>query len=364
MEDVKYLKEIKKQLEGKKVCIFAMGLVGQVLRDGLSSRGINIDFFCDNNETLWETSYHGTECIPYPQLLEMNPDDVVIIIATGSYYEPIKEQLFRDGFKNCMRIYFEKIFAEEYVREHKDNLQKRIEQVVGILEDEKSRKIYRHLTNFWNIENVPDDYFRDICSDNQYFDEEIISLGEDEVLVDCGAYIGDTAMDFIKKSHGNYRKMHLFELDPVIYKELLNNAAKLQRESKGIIQCYPYGVSNRNQEITFIHGERNSSINNALIAANGKSEELLGQIKKLDDILVDEEVTFIKMDIEGAEHDALEGARKIITSRKPILAICIYHSPKDMLELPIYIKSLNPEYKIYIRHYTDMMYETVCYAIP
>ena len=366
MADVAYLKNLKTQLEGKKVCIFAMGLVGRALRDKLDTLGIHIDFFCDNNESLWNTSYHGTECISYPQLLEMNPDDVVVLIASGSFYSAIKEQLFRDGFRNCVRVFIEKIYAEEYIREHEDDLQERIDKVIGILEDEKSRKVYRHLTDFWKMMDKPDDYFREICSANQYFDQEIIRTNHTGggVFVDCGAYIGDSAKEFIKSCHGNFQKMHLFELDPDIYKELLSNAADLQRNSDGIILCYPYGVSNRNQEITFMHGESNSSINDAIAAANGKSEELIGKIKKLDDILVDEEVTFIKMDIEGAEHDALEGARKIIACQKPILAICIYHSPEDMLELPVFIKSLHPEYKIYIRHYTDMMYETVCYAIP
>lgn len=364
MEEVRYLKTIKERLQGKKVCIFPMGVGGKDMRDKLSSRGIHIDFFCDNNEAVWNDDYHGTTCIPYPQLLEMNPEEVVVIIESSSWYDAIKAQLCQDGFHDCMRIYFEKIFAEEYIQECTDDITGKIERVIGILDDERSREVYRRLTEFWTMTDIPDDYFREICSENQYFDEEIIHLDEHEVFVDCGAYIGDSAMDFMRESHGKYRKMHLFELDPDIYKELLSNAAKMQRDSDGIIQCYPYGVSNKNQEITFISGERNSSIDSSIAAANGKSKERSGKIRVLDDMLADEEVTFIKMDIEGAEHDALDGARKIITAQKPILAICIYHSPKDMLELPVFIKSLYPEYRIYIRHYTEVMFETVCYAIP
>ncbi len=90
---------------------------------------------------------------------------------------------------------------------------------------------------------------------------------------------------------------------------------------------------------------------------------MIGEVRKLDDVLKGERVTFIKMDIEGSELAALKGAANTIRSQKPKLAICIYHSPQDMLNIPIYIKSLVPEYKIYIRHYTDMMLETVCYAV-
>lgn len=116
--------------------------------------------------------------------------------------------------------------------------------------------------------DIPDSYFREICSDNQYFDKDII----------------------------------------------LVNATKMQMNANGIIQCYPYGVSNKNREISFMLGERNSSVNSTIAAANGISEKMVGKVKVLDDILVNEEVTFVKMDIEGAEWDALDGARKLIRS--------------------------------------------------
>lgn len=70
------------------------------------------------------------------------------------------------------------------------------------------------------------------------------------------------------------------------------------------------------------------------------------------------------MDIECAETDALMGCKNIIKIQKPKLAICIYHSPEDMLNIPIMLKEMCSDYQIYIRHYTDLMLETVCYAIP
>lgn len=87
------------------------------------------------------------------------------------------------------------------------------------------------------------------------------------------------------------------------------------------------------------------------------------QIKKLDDFLPNEQITFLKMDIEGAEINALIGAQELIKTQKPKLAICTYHLPEHFFDIPFYIKSLVPEYKIYIRHHTNTMFETVCYAI-
>lgn len=82
----------------------------------------------------------------------------------------------------------------------------------------------------------------------------------------------------------------------------------------------------------------------------------------LDEIVKDEKVSYIKMDIEGSELNALKGAKNVIKRDRPRLAICIYHKPEDILELPLYILDLVPEYKFYIRHYCSCMWETVLYA--
>ena len=76
-----------------------------------------------------------------------------------------------------------------------------------------------------------------------------------------------------------------------------------------------------------------------------------------------ERVTFIKFDIEGAELEALKGAKGIISSYRPKLAICLYHKKEDYWQIPYYVKELVPEYKLYIRHYSNYSSETVLYAI-
>ncbi len=74
-------------------------------------------------------------------------------------------------------------------------------------------------------------------------------------------------------------------------------------------------------------------------------------------------VTFVKMDVEGAELEALKGSRKVIVQYRPKLAICVYHKKADLIEIPLFIKSLVPEYRLYIRHYGNSMCETVLYAV-
>lgn len=86
------------------------------------------------------------------------------------------------------------------------------------------------------------------------------------------------------------------------------------------------------------------------------------KVDSIDNICADETVTFIKMDIEGSEKDALQGAVNVIKRDHPRLAICIYHSLEDLYEIPLWIKETVPEYRIYIRHHSDNEAETVVYA--
>ncbi len=69
------------------------------------------------------------------------------------------------------------------------------------------------------------------------------------------------------------------------------------------------------------------------------------------------------MDIEGAELEALQGAKNTIQRFLPKLAICIYHKPKDIIEIPLYIKKIAPRYNLYLRHYSNFHSETVLYAV-
>ena len=73
--------------------------------------------------------------------------------------------------------------------------------------------------------------------------------------------------------------------------------------------------------------------------------------------------SYIKMDIEGAEMEAIQGAENIIKRNKPKLAICLYHKPVDIIEIPLLIHKINPQYKIYIRHYSNCQTDTLLYAV-
>jgi hypothetical protein len=84
----------------------------------------------------------------------------------------------------------------------------------------------------------------------------------------------------------------------------------------------------------------------------------------LDEILLSRHPTYIKFDIEGAEHDALLGATATLQSDMPVLAVSAYHKPEDLWDLPLLIRAIRPDYRMYLRRYSDERWETVLYAVP
>lgn len=120
------------------------------------------------------------------------------------------------------------------------------------------------------------------------------------------------------------------------------------------ITIYNTGISDKEEVISFLDGGTGSRIGN-----DGNLKIKTVFIYKLEL----EKVTFLKLDIEGNEIQALNGAAETIKRDKPKLAICVYHKIDDIWRIPLYIKNLVPEYKIYIRHHRkNSCFETVCYA--
>ena len=151
------------------------------------------------------------------------------------------------------------------------------------------------------------------------------------------------------------KKVYAFEPDKINYNEC---AKKIKEISQANVELIDAGLWNENTYLEFLmDGSGGARIIQSKTAGTNKVK-----VVSLDSI-IDEAVTFIKFDIEGAELNALRGAQKIISNYKPKLAICVYHKNEDMWEIPYYIKQLVPEYKLYIRHYSNCAWETVLYAV-
>lgn len=198
-------------------------------------------------------------------------------------------------------------------------------------------------------------YRKEYSKKPQYFDDDIIHFGENETFVDCGAFDGDTVMQFIDtlKNAGisNYKKIFAFEADQKNVLKIEKNLAGKQN-----IQLIAKGVSDKTETLRFSSDGTMSSA----IRSGGDAEI---DVVPIDEALNGEEATFIKMDIEGSELKALMGAKGTIKRCKPKLAICVYHRLEDLITIPQYIQSLVPDYKLYFRNYCEEAQDAVIYAL-
>ncbi len=339
-----------------RLCLFPCGVGSRFLINYLKSMDIVPDFISDNNREKLVGDIEGIPCITVDDLWRAQKDDVTILVESLQYQE-IKKGLECRGFTNIQRIYFGKEQASEWLNHNLDSFSSLYLDLLNLLGDERSKDVVDTILSSWIMNDISDNHFEQIYDKDQYFDSDIIQLSTEESFVDCGAYTGDTTDTFLEHIPEFRGSIYQFELDPDIYQSLCRNMEKYKNIIN--IKHFPFGTAEKEAEIELEVGNRSSHV----MATGGGQNSVKGKIIALDDLLERDKITFIKMDIEGSEWDALHGARRIIQEQKPILAVCLYHKPEDLFRIPKYMKKLVPDYDIYIRHYTDMLWETVCYAV-
>lgn len=217
------------------------------------------------------------------------------------------------------------------------------------LSDEISCKAFDSVMDFRLNGNLQAMIDFEYAVDRQYF-EPFLSLKNGEVFVDGGGFDGFTTIEFAKRCP-NYSTIHFFEPSQKMLKVAQANLAKLRN-----IQYYELGLYDKKITLSF-----DSSAGSASRIAENGNEYI--NVESLDDV-ISQAVSFIKLDLEGAELNALKGCEKHILSNHPKLAVAVYHHPSDLWRIPSYILSLRSDYKIYLRHYTEGWAETVMFFIP
>ena len=195
--------------------------------------------------------------------------------------------------------------------------------------------------------SLEDEYFSVLASTTTF------RLRHDEIVADCGAYVGATVRKVIAATDGRFRAIHAFEPDRGSYAELEKlNALRMP----GIV-LHNAAVGDTNGSIRFLEtGTMGSHVDEA--AGNCGDTPIV----RLDDTL--DEVTFIKMDLEGFEQRALRGAARLLRECRPRMAITAYHYADDLLDLWRLFEELAPGYELRLRHHSSYYYDTIFYAAP
>lgn len=298
-----FLKERKAQLP---LVIFGAGCGGEITFEILkhtkySSRILG---FCDNNKELWGKTKRGLPIMSLYELLASKKEVVYILASTGHNSEFLHQLL---NLNVPQKDIFVAPFGEFLMAER------------GV----------------------------------QYFD--VFQPCENEVFVDAGAYDGMTSRAFVNWCNGKYKKIYMFEANPEMKPVCQSNVETDERiifKGKCLWSKNTWLKLNNVQNASYVEETEDDKRNANTVQACA-----------LDSELANENVTFIKMDVEGSEIEALRGTERIIQSLQPKLAISVYHKLDDMVKIMDYLISIKPEYKFYLRHYTACQWETVLYAV-
>lgn len=322
--------------------VYTEALCNQLKVDGV------IDDFTSEN------TYKG---LPIVRMSDI-PKNSLVLNASGGRPLSAKQKLDDAGIVNLDYFAFYQItqltlpeirFNEGFRNEFLKN-KEYYEWIFSLLSDETSKECFRKLTNFrftYDIAHLGGFTQRE---DIQYFEDFLELKQKGETFVDVGAFDGYTSKEFIKCCP-QFDQIIAFEPDHENFKKCHESLSNYEG-----VSCLPFGLSNRQATLRFDVSGSASKISN--------SGEVSINVDRLDDLLGTSKPTFIKMDIEGGEADAIEGAMQTILLHHPRLAISVYHSPGDFWKIPKQILSIRSDYEIRLRHYTESIYETVMFFLP
>jgi len=355
----------------RRIVIFGAGHLGRSVLRRLSGTDLQPVAFADNNPRAWGTTVDGLPVFSPQDAAQQHSHDATFVVAV---WHPSRSQLMPtllDQLRTlgCIAVPFPLLFwrhpsaflpyylwdLPEHLPRHADDIKAAFE----LLHDDFSRQSF--------VTQVQLRLHADFCSigppfpGDQYF-PGLFSPIADECFVDCGSFTGDTIESFLSQpglseESGGFRRVIAFEADPENFDRLTQWIATLNPSVAARIGARNAAVGAKRGKLRFQAGAGGG----ARLAADGN---VTVDCLPIDELITEPAPTFIKMDIEGAELDALEGARHSIQTHQPILAICAYHKQDDLWRIPLFIHSLVDDYRLFLRpHYSDG-FDLVCYAIP
>lgn len=335
--------------------IYGTGTMARDVYDVLSAHQVEIGGFIDHR--------------PAPGMEVLAPEDIsathrqacAVVVAVHNYAADVAaivaglRALGYEFVVTLPKLY--ELYGEElgprYWLAHLSRALPRPYPYEGFWGDEASRAMYGDTMRFRDT----GDYALAPRPDlgNQYFPADLPAPRHPMRFVDCGAYDGDTIREIIHRGL-QVEAIAAFEPDPANYARLIRSVA--YRHDIGTVVTFPCAVGNLSRPARF------AAMADGTASHIDPAGGAVVQTVSLDNALPGFRPTYIKMDIEGAEIDALNGARGIIRECRPRLAISCYHAPDHLWNVPLVINSMVTGYRLFLRTHGYNSFEQVVYAIP
>lgn len=336
------------------------------------SQYTGIECIIDGDSEKWGLSCGGVKIYPAEHLYALSPETHVVLYTgkPGAAYSSTRAIQAVDDFE----IYYYNVISDKFFSFFSDQLYDnldRINNVEKMLADDRSKKVYREVV-YRRLMGATGEFNSLKTRDNpQYIFLPMFKNLSDEVIIDCGGYIGDSVEKFVAAFGNSVRKIYSFECFEENIQKISETGNRLKAGGwNGELVIAPYAVSDKNETVTFNDiGKPESGYlpeNRQTLQYNDKLapiETIEVQARSIDGSVPPEErITLIKMDIEGAEFAALTGAERTIKKHRPRLAVSIYHNPADYWRLCELIHQFCPDYKFAVRHHQSNHLDTVLYA--
>lgn len=335
--------------EKRPIFIYGMGDGALKIMSVFREKSIVLSGIFASDDFVRGHSFEGYRVHKLSEIEEM-VEDFVVVLAFAAGYPEIVQKIESLAEKHTLYVPDVPVagcglFTYEYCVENAEKIQ----AVYDMLSDDYSRRVYANIINFKISGDIS--YLSSVTTPKSEIYRDIIKPHLNETYVDLGAYNGDTISELLGYTRGKYAGIYALEPDR-------KNFKKLSRFVDGMPHVFPI-----NAAAWCIDTELPFSAKAGRQSAISASSDTFVQARSVDSVLNKRSATIIKMDVEGFEREAIWGAANTIAKYSPRLMIALYHRNEDIFEIPLLIKNINPNYKIYIRHQLYIpAWETNLYA--
>jgi FkbM family methyltransferase len=341
----------------------ASGFVAEHTMAGLERLGTPPVALVDNNPARWGGTFHDVVVLPAAEAIRRHPN--AVYVAAVFTHTPLRQQLLMLGASRVVSYapLFHKYpgtFLPYFAVDDPAAIAAQadaVQRAASIWADEESASLYAAILQ-WFVTLDSDAVPRPLPASATYF-PDVLLLRDDEVFVDCGAFDGDTALTYAAACGGRYGSIIALEPDPGTFTRLTARVATLERTV-----AMNAAVGARRGSLPFV---ANGALSSHAVTAGAQGLAAGGPLIDVEVVTLDglaPRPTYVKMDIEGFEREALAGGRGLLSGGDTAFAVTLYHRMSDLWQLPLFIHECAPNLRLYLRHYAEDWAETTCYAVP
>ena len=338
--------------EGKPVVLYGMGDGAEKILAACQKYGIPVHGIFVSDSHFREKTFAG---FPLKRLsqLEKELGDFTVLLCFAAFRKELLAQIGEIGRRHPLLapdvpVCGEGLFDADFLAAHEEELR----EVHGRLADDFSRHVLENVLNF-KLSGKPG-YLRQAETPKEEIFRELLPLDSREDYYDLGGYDGDTVWEFLRQTGNRFSSITVLEPDPQNFRKLRKAAKAFPAGDIRLVQAASW---REDGEIPFLcRGGRGSLAD--------KAGEAWVKARSIDSLSAGRRVSFLKMDVEGAELFSIIGAEGTLRRWAPKLAVSAYHRNEDLFRLPLAVWRMRPDYRLYLRHHPYIpAWETNYYGV-